>query len=184
MTEYGSVTQNVLLPVEWTTLQTAVCGIPNCKGARLIDFLGGFEKTLPGFDRHLRILKIKLNLSLCFSTNQWRRDGMKAKLQTFVTWALTVDGQMWSYCSVRFNMVSSNRILSGSHNPSGQTYEQKCPYSWLDGLHLSAHSELLSLSVSLLISLHLMNKSNLKMNKYLWFIYFSFLRWIKRAPDI
>jgi hypothetical protein len=41
--EYESVTQKVILPAEsWlgTTLQTVVCGIPNCKEARLVDFCG------------------------------------------------------------------------------------------------------------------------------------------------
>jgi hypothetical protein len=44
-TEYGNVTQKVLLPVE-SVVQTAKAK------ARLIDFVG-FEKTLPGFDQRL-----------------------------------------------------------------------------------------------------------------------------------
>jgi hypothetical protein len=38
--EYESLTQKVLLSVELRTLQTIVCGIPNCKEACLIDFYG------------------------------------------------------------------------------------------------------------------------------------------------
>jgi hypothetical protein len=38
--QYQTITQMVLLSVEWRILQTVICGAPYCKKARLVDFWG------------------------------------------------------------------------------------------------------------------------------------------------